>query len=232
MLAQAAETDYPVLLLGESGTGKQAAAEWIHQQSIRKRKPFLDVNVSCWNNNSMIHSLLFGHERGSFTGAMKRHPGYFEQAHEGTLFLDEIGDLDPMIQPILLKVLDQGKILPLGAQSPKWVDTRLISATNQDLEQAVQQGRFRRDLLARLSCLTIRLPSLREREEDLELLWQERCRHHKLELPLTAQLKQHLLEEGLEDNLRGLDRILIRQSVWGRMDYASTVRSASSNVKA
>ena len=215
LLLNAARTDFPVLLTGESGTGKQAAAEWIHTLSPRKRRAFVEANVSCWNGNSMLHSMLFGHERGAFTGALRRHQGYFEQAQGGSLFLDEIGELDPSVQPLLLKVLARGRLERVGAQSLQQVDVRLISATNRDLVREVREGRFRHDLLARLRCLEICLPPLRDRIEDLPLLWDGICELRGLSLPVPADLGDTIRESGFHDNLRGLERLAIQRAVWG-----------------
>ena len=214
-LERAAKTCWPILLTGESGTGKQAAAEWIHHLSPRKHRKMVEANTACWNGSSMIHSILFGHERGAFTGATSRHVGHFERAHGGTLFLDEIGDLDLAVQPMLLKALDQGIVEPLGATTPRRVDTRVIAATNRNLEKEVESGTFRRDLLARIGTLVIRIPSLCERAEDLDDLWRGVCGRRNLDVPLLQEARRKASENGLPDNLRGLERIAIEQSVWG-----------------
>jgi transcriptional regulator with GAF, ATPase, and Fis domain len=214
-LERAAATGYPVLLLGESGTGKQAAAEWIHHLSARKDRRFVEANTSCWNNNTMVHSALFGHERGAFTGAAMRHVGLFERADGGTLFLDEIGELGLEVQPMLLKTIDQGIIEPVGSTTPRLVNVRLISATNRDLEKEVAEGRFRRDLLARISALEIRMPALAERIEDLEALWRGLCRRRKLQVDLTNGVRERVAGGGVPDNLRGLERMAIQAAVWG-----------------
>jgi transcriptional regulator with GAF, ATPase, and Fis domain len=141
--------------------------------------------------------------------------GHFERANGGTLFLDEIGDLDPAVQPMLLKALDQGIVEPLGATTPRKVDTRVIAATNRNLEKEVESGAFRRDLLARIGTLVIRIPSLSERAEDIDDLWRGLCRRRNLDVPLMREARRCASENGLPDNLRGLERIAIEQSVWG-----------------
>lgn len=215
LLERAAKTEWPILLLGESGTGKQAAAEWVHHLSPRNRRKMVEANAACWTGNTMVHSLLFGHERGAFTGATSRHVGTFERANGGTLFLDEIGDLDLGVQPMLLKALDQGVVEPLGAPAPRKIDTRVLAATNQDLEEAVRSGRFRRDLLARIGTLTVRIPSLSDRIDDLPDLWRGLCRRRNLDDPMPAELPARVRKGDFPDNLRGLERAAIEIAVWG-----------------
>jgi transcriptional regulator with GAF, ATPase, and Fis domain len=214
-IKRAAATGFPVLLLGETGTGKQAAAEWIHHLSPRRSHRFVEANTSCWNNNTMVHSHLFGHERGAYTGASARHAGVFERADGGTLFLDEIGELGGEVQPMLLKAIDQGMIEPLGAVTPRKVDVRLVAATNRDLEEEVCVGRFRRDLLARIGALQIRLPSLRERMDDLETLWRGLSQRRGIQIPWSERFRERILEGEAQDNLRGLERVAIQAAVWG-----------------
>ena len=214
-IEKAAETDFPVLLRGESGCGKQSAAEWLHSLSPRRKNPFIETNSACWNQNSLVHSILFGHEKGAFTGAGTRYRGCFERAHRGTLFLDEIGELDPAIQAMLLKVLDQGLIEPIGAREPVRVDVRLVTATNRDLALEVVCQRFRQDLLSRISLLEIVLPSLEERIEDLPHLWQGICRRRGLVLDCPQDLVDRVESKQMKGNLRDLERLAIQSAVWG-----------------
>jgi len=161
-----APVDVPVLILGESGTGKEVLARYIHSLSRRADGPFLPVNVSALPAD-LVESELFGYRKGAFTGADRDKPGLFHQANGGTLFLDEIGDLPLPLQPKLLRVLENREVLPLGESRPVPVDVRVIAATNQDLETRISRGEFRQDLFYRLNVITLRLPPLRERLEDL-----------------------------------------------------------------
>ncbi|MCG3196986.1 MAG: Transcriptional regulatory protein ZraR [bacterium] len=226
-LARAAGTDYPILLTGESGVGKQAAAEWTHGLSARAKHPFVEVNSSCWNGNTMVHSVLFGHERGAFTGANIRREGCFERADGGTLFLDEIGELSMEVQPMLLKAIDQGLIEPVGAARPKRVEVRLVCATNRNLDEEVRAGRFRLDLHARIGALEIRIPSLSERLEDLEILWKSLCARRGIEVPITPEIRERTSSGELRDNLRGLERLAIRMAVWGDQGVADGISGVS-----
>ncbi|KEA62098.1 Sigma-54 dependent transcriptional regulator [Marinobacterium lacunae] len=168
-IRKVAKTDAPVLITGESGTGKELIARAIHQRSKRSAYPFVAVNCGALPE-TLIHSELFGYEKGAFTGAAQRRLGRIEAASLGSLFLDEIGDLDLNLQAHMLRFLQEGTIERLGNNTPMYVDVRVIAATNIDLEKAVEQGRFREDLFYRLSVLNIDLPPLRDRGEDKELL--------------------------------------------------------------
>lgn len=169
ILQQVAPTSATVLIEGETGTGKELVARAIHNNSPRKNKRFVAVNCAAFAE-SLIESELFGHEKGAFTGADRVRIGKFEYANGGTLFLDEIGDMPMATQVKLLRVLEQGEIVRLGANEPIQVNVRIISATNQNLEELVRQGKFRQDLYYRLKVATVRLPPLRERLEDIPLL--------------------------------------------------------------
>ncbi|MEW5913091.1 MAG: sigma 54-interacting transcriptional regulator [Thermodesulfobacteriota bacterium] len=169
LLGAAAASNAPVLLLGESGTGKELAAAAIHRRSPRSQGSFIKVNCAALNP-SLLESELFGHEKGAFTGADRARVGRFEAASGGSLFLDEIGDLPPAVQVKLLRVLQEGEIERVGSQRPIPVDVRIITATHQDLEALLASGAFRQDLYYRINVIPIRLPSLRERREDIPLL--------------------------------------------------------------
>jgi DNA-binding NtrC family response regulator len=162
-------TNAPVLITGESGTGKELAAHAIHQHSDRANNPFVAVNCAALPTH-LIHSELFGHEKGAFTGAHQRKIGRIETAAGGTIFLDEIGDLPLELQVHLLRFLQNNIIERLGSASPTHVDVRVIAATNIDLEKAVEEGRFREDLYYRINVLRVKIPALRERENDVDLL--------------------------------------------------------------
>ncbi|MBX9768174.1 MAG: sigma 54-interacting transcriptional regulator [Bdellovibrionales bacterium] len=158
-----------VLVQGENGTGKELIAKAIHYNSPRKEKAFIIQNCSAFNDN-LLESELFGHIKGSFTGAVKDKKGLFEMADKGTFFLDEIGDTSPSMQVKLLRVLQEGTFIPVGGTEPRRVDVRIVAATNRDLKEMVEKGTFREDLYYRLNVINIRVPPLRERKEDIPLL--------------------------------------------------------------
>jgi len=164
-----ASVSVPVLLLGESGTGKEALARALHDMGPRTAKPFIPINAAAIPE-TLLEAELFGHEKGAFTGAVRQVIGKIEQANGGTLFLDEIGDLPGNLQAKMLRFLQEQTIERIGGRSPIKVDVRFVSATNQPLEEHVEQGRFRADLLYRLNAVTVRIPPLRERGEDIGLL--------------------------------------------------------------
>jgi transcriptional regulator with GAF, ATPase, and Fis domain len=161
--------DSTVLIQGENGTGKELIAKSIHYNSNRKDKSFVIQNCSAFNDN-LLESELFGHIKGSFTGALKDKKGLFEMADKGTFFLDEIGDTSPQMQVKLLRVLQEGTFLPVGATESRKVDVRIVAATNRNLREMVEQGTFREDLYYRLNVINIRVPPLRERKEDIPFL--------------------------------------------------------------
>jgi transcriptional regulator with GAF, ATPase, and Fis domain len=169
LLERAAPTEATVLLEGETGTGKEAAAESIHEASPRRERPFVVLDCGAIPPN-LLESELFGHEKGAFTGATGARTGAFEAADGGTIFLDEIGELAPDLQPKLLRALERREVKPVGANQYMPADVRVIAATNRDLRAEVNARRFRADLYYRLAVVQIRLPPLRERREDLPLL--------------------------------------------------------------
>jgi len=164
-----APVDTPVLILGETGTGKELLAEAVHSLSHRRSQPFVKLNCAALPA-SLIESELFGHEKGAFTGASFKRVGRFEAAHRGTLFLDEIGDMPLATQPKLLQVLEEGQFERVGGTQTIRVDVRVIAATNHDLEDAVSNRQFRADLLYRLNIYPITMPPLRTRRDDIPLL--------------------------------------------------------------
>lgn len=162
-------SDCPVLILGETGVGKGVLARWLHEHSLRRSEALVDVNCAGLSRE-LLESELFGHEKGSFTGAVTAKPGLFECAHRGTLFLDEIGDMDLQIQPKLLKALDDKRFRRLGEIRDRYSDVRLIAATHQNLAARMREGKFRSDLYFRISTVVLRVPPLRERREDIPQL--------------------------------------------------------------
>jgi Nif-specific regulatory protein len=169
LLDRAADSPFPALLLGETGTGKELAARALHARSSRRSRPFLAVNCAAFNE-TLLESELFGHRRGAFTGAETDRKGVFELAHGGTLFLDEIGGMSPGMQAKLLRVLQDGEFRPVGAKKTLRVDVRIVAATNLDLDALVQEESFREDLFYRLNVIRIVLPPLRQRREDIPML--------------------------------------------------------------
>jgi two-component system, NtrC family, nitrogen regulation response regulator NtrX len=168
-IKRASPTNATVLLLGESGVGKELVARSIHRNSLRSRDRFVQVNCAAIPEE-LIESELFGHEKGSFTGATEKQIGKFEQADRGTIFLDEVGDMSPKTQAKVLRVLQEGEVERLGSARTIKVDVRVIAATNKDLEQEIEKGTFREDLYFRLSVIPIRVPPLRDRREDISAL--------------------------------------------------------------
>ncbi len=168
-VAAIAPTDSTVLIIGESGTGKELVARSIHKNSRRSDKAFVVINCTALAE-SLLESELFGHEKGAFTGAFSQKRGLFEEANGGTIFLDEIGDISPKMQAQILRVLDTGEFKRVGGNTIYKADVRVIAATNKDLEKEVKEGRFREDLFFRLDVVTLRLPPLRDRGNDIELL--------------------------------------------------------------
>ncbi len=211
MAARVALTEATVLVVGESGTGKELVARAIHEASRRAAGPFIAVDCGSLAEG-ILESELFGHARGSFTGATGSRRGLFEEAAGGTLFLDEIGDLGPRIQGQLLRVLQEGEIRRLGESTAVRVDTRVVAATNKDLEEQVKAGRFREDLYYRLNVVTIRLPPLRERREDVPLLAEHFASKHAgaRGAALTTEAREALLAYDWPGNVRELENAVAR----------------------
>jgi NtrC-family two-component system response regulator AlgB len=217
IVQRAANSEVPVLLRGESGTGKGALAEALHRQSRRAKEPFVTVNCPTLTDE-LLSSELFGHVKGSFTGAIRDQEGKVEVADGGTLFLDELGDLSPTIQAKLLRFLQEKKYERVGDQHTRLADVRIVAATNRDLETQVREGRFREDLLYRLNVVEITLPSLRERPDDLlELarhflgIFCHAANRPPMEFSPTAQ--QMIMSYGWPGNIRELRNELQRVTV-------------------
>jgi DNA-binding NtrC family response regulator len=207
----AAQRDDNVLLLGESGTGKGVVAETLHDMSRRRSRPFVKVNCSALYEG-LLESELFGHEKGSFTGAMKTQMGKFEYASGGTLFLDEIGEIPPWIQAKLLHAVEDKQIQRIGRNLPVRVDTRIIAATNSDIRERLQDRRFRQDLYYRLNAVEILLPPLRKRERDVQLLSDEFLREED-GIPfrgLSLASYEKLMNHDWPGNIRELRSVICR----------------------
>ncbi|MCJ7492781.1 MAG: sigma-54 dependent transcriptional regulator [Deltaproteobacteria bacterium] len=211
---QVGATKTNVLISGESGTGKELVARAIHQISPRNGKPFVTINCSAIPEN-LMESELFGYVKGAFTGAVTNKKGLFETAHGGTVFLDEIGDLSPLLQVKLLRVIQEREFIPVGDTQTVSVDVRLISATNKDLEQEIIQGRFREDFFYRLNVVHIHLPPLRERREDIPLLAQYFLEKYSRELgkdirSISSYALDVLMKYNFPGNVRELENIIER----------------------
>lgn len=216
-IEKVAATDSSVLIYGESGTGKELVARAIHKLSPRKDKPFIRVNCGALVEN-LLESELFGHEKGAFTGAMKRKKGRFELAHRGSIFLDEIGDISPNMQLKLLRVLQEKEFERVGSEETIQVDVRILAATNKNLSELVQQGKFREDLYYRLHIIPIYLPPLRERKEDIPLLAQHFIKQLAGELKKPAQAitdaaMEKLINYPWPGNVRELENVIERAIV-------------------
>ncbi len=212
LVRRAAACDSRVLITGESGTGKELVAKAIHHNSARAAGPFVPVNCAAIPQG-LIESELFGHRKGAFTGAYESRTGRFLQANRGTLFLDEIGDMDPAVQAKVLRVLDDRIVQPIGSSEFVRVDVRVIAATNRDLREEIERGRFRSDLFYRLDVLTIHIPPLRERREDIPVLLdyylQRFCEENKLPTKrLDPGAASTLLEYDWPGNVRELRNVV------------------------
>ena len=212
-----APTDSTIVITGESGVGKDVFARVIHQNSIRKQNNYVAVNCAAIPEGT-IESELFGHIKGSFTGADKDRKGYFAEADKGTIFLDEIGELPITTQSKLLRILENGEIIPVGSSKAIKVDVRVVAATNVNLYKAVEKGKFREDLYYRLNQVVINVPSLRERREDIPLLFRYFSREHadKYQVPrinLSQEATEYLKNYRWKGNIRELKNIAERISI-------------------
>jgi DNA-binding NtrC family response regulator len=230
-IAHAADSDVPVLIVGESGTGKELVARAIHAHGLRRAaRPFVAINCGAIPE-SLLESELFGHLRGSFTGAVADRKGVFEQAHGGTVLLDEVGETSPAMQVKLLRVLQDGDVRPVGATRTIRTDARIVAATNVDLERAVAEKRFRQDLFYRLGVIVIRLPALRERQEDIPMLIDQFLRQASGRLgrtvAISAQAVQMLAGYQWPGNVRELENTMERLVVFnrGRIDVDDLPRT-------
>jgi two-component system nitrogen regulation response regulator NtrX len=212
LIQKAGATNSKVLVEGENGTGKELVARAIHHESSRAGQSFVAVNCAAIPE-TLIESELFGHKKGSFTGAIADKPGRFQTADGGTLFLDEIGDMSLMTQAKVLRALEEGVVEMVGSGESISVDVRVIAATNKDLQKEMQNGNFREDLFFRLNVLNIKVPPLRERKEDIPLLVdyyiQYFCAEHGIKLKkMTSKAMQHLLRHNWPGNVRELKNFI------------------------
>ena len=232
-VARAAASDVPVLITGETGTGKEMVARSLHQRSSRAAGPFIAVDCGAIAE-SLMESELFGHAKGSFTGATGSRKGLFEEADHGTLFLDEIGDVGPKIQSQLLRALQEGEVRRVGESTPVQVDVRVVAATNKDLPLLVKEGKFREDLLYRLDVVHLHLPSLRERPEDIPLLVNHfAAQHARGPAPVvTREALDRLVAYDWPGNVRQLENVVARAlalnstGVLGPVDFPAPIGDA------
>jgi two-component system response regulator HydG len=221
-LSMVAPTDATVLVLGESGTGKELVAKAIHQNSPRRNRPMVKVSCAALPE-TLLESELFGHEKGAFTGAVSRKRGRFELAQGGTLLLDEIGEVPPATQVKLLRVLQEREFQPLGSEKTLQADTRILAATNRDLQAEVAGGRFREDLYWRLNVVSITVPPLREHKEDIALLAEHSLeafsrKNNKMVIGFTPRVLNLFLRYDWPGNVRELENVVERGVILTRGD--------------
>src|SRR5690349_5871371 len=216
-ISRAAPTNATVLITGESGVGKELVARTIHRNSLRSRERFVQVNCAAIPEE-LIESELFGHEKGSFTGATEKQVGKFEQADRGTIFLDEIGDMSPKTQAKVLRVLQEGEVERLGSARTIKVDVRVIAATNKNLEEEIEKGNFREDLYFRLAVIPISVPPLRERSEDIPLLVrrymetfsrENNARPKRITQAALDAMQRHRWKGNIRELLNTVERLII-----------------------
>lgn len=224
-IAMVAPSDATVLIHGDSGTGKELVARALHASSARSDKPLVTLNCAALNE-SLLESELFGHEKGAFTGADKRREGRFVEADGGTLFLDEIGDISPLMQVRLLRAIQEREVQRVGSNQTIAVDVRLIAATHRDLAEEVSAGRFRQDLYYRLNVVTIEMPALCQRREDIPLLAEHflqrfAARNRKAVKGFTPQAMDLLIHYDWPGNIRELENAIERSVVLLTGEYIS-----------
>lgn len=215
-------TDVPILIQGENGTGKGLLAQYIHSRSAKSSGAFVKVNCAAIPG-ALLESELFGYEKGSFTDAHTSKPGFVEMAHHGTLFLDEIADLDLSLQAKVLQLLQDGHFSRIGGEQERKAETRIICATNRNLQNEIDGGRFRQDLFYRINVISIRMPSLRERREDVGLLTdyflrQSNARFERHTPPLPEEVIENLAARDWRGNIRELENLVVRYAILGSID--------------
>ncbi len=234
LLSKVSNSESTILIQGENGTGKEMVAKAIHYNSTRKDAVFMAVNCSAFNDN-LLDSELFGHVKGSFTGAVKDKKGVFEVANGGTLFLDEIGDTSPSMQVKLLRILQEGTYMPVGATTPKKVNVRVIAATNKPLKEMIAKGEFREDLYYRINVINVALPSLRERQEDIPVLMdfflQKKCEEAGMPLKtFSKKCLEKMLDHTWPGNVRELQNEVERLVVLAGEEKTITPDMLSSRI--
>ena len=223
MIKYVSQTNSNVLITGDSGTGKELVSRAIHYNGSRRDKPFVVVNCGAIPE-TLIESELFGHKKGAFTGAIRDKDGYFKAADGGTLFLDEISEMPLQLQVRILRAIEQKEIIPVGSSTPILVDVRVISATNKDLYQEVEAGRFRSDLYYRLNVVEIHLPSISERVEDIPLLVEHFVNKYRNEMNknikgVDAEAMKALMNYRWKGEIRELENVIERAIIFAKGDY-------------
>ena len=223
VITKVAPTNSTVMISGESGVGKEVVARTIHKQSLRRDKVFLPVNCSAIPEN-LLESQLFGHIKGAFTGASSYQEGLFQRANGGTIFLDEIGEMPLVLQPKILRAIEERAVTPIGAAKPTQVDVRIIAATNRMLKKEVDEGRFREDLYYRLNVIHLHVPPLRERREDIPLLVEHFIRRQNVEMKKNYQgvdsaAMKVLMSLPWKGNIRDLNNVLERAMILGNGEW-------------
>jgi two-component system, NtrC family, response regulator AtoC len=241
LIERVADTDVTVLIRGESGTGKELVARALYASSLRRDKPFVKVNCAALPTE-LLESELFGFERGAFTGAIQHKPGKFEFANHGTMFLDEIGEMSPPLQAKLLQVLQDGEFSRLGGKHDVHVDVRIVAATNRDLERAAADGQFREDLFFRLNVVSIVMPPLRERREEIPVLCDHFLKKYSVQYnkpcaALSHDTMQLFMEHDWPGNIRELENLIKRAVVLGtevpiRKEISHSIAMAAHRVQA
>src|SRR5438445_2588265 len=219
LIERVADTDVTVLIRGESGTGKELVARALYASSIRRERPFVKVNCAALPTE-LLESELFGFERGAFTGAIQHKPGKFEFAHHGTMFLDEISEMSPALQAKLLQVLQDGEFARLGGKHDVHVDVRIIAATNRDLDRAVADGQFREDLFFRLNVVSIYVPPLRDRREEIPMLTEYFLKKYSVQYnkpytDISQETMRLFMDYDWPGNVRDLENLIKRAVVLG-----------------
>ena len=223
LIKKAAPTDSTILITGESGTGKELVARAIHSVSKRKNKNFIAVNCGALTD-SILESELFGHVRGSFTGATADKPGRFELADQGTIFLDEIGETSENFQVKMLRVLQSGEIEKVGSTKVERVNVRVVAATNKNIVELVKEKKFREDLYYRLNVITIELPPLRERKEDIDVLANSFLLAEAPEISLSKAVLQALNDYQWKGNVRELESVIKRAIIFARSEKRNLIQ--------
>jgi transcriptional regulator with PAS, ATPase and Fis domain len=235
LIDKVAPTPTTVLITGESGVGKEVAARTIHSHSDRANAVFLPVNCSAIPD-TLLESQLFGHVKGSFTGAVASQEGLFQRARGGTIFLDEIGEIPLSVQVKLLRVIEEKQVLPVGSTHPINVDVRIITATNRDLKAEAEEGRFRPDLYYRLNVFQIVIPPLRERREDIPLLVEHLVQRHNREMKKNYKgvdnaAMRLIMSLPWKGNIRELDNFLERAMILGNGEWITPADLGNSDVE-